>query len=108
MIRHCVMLRLKPDYDTAELAAVMDGLGVVADRLSGCGGFIHGPNRDFEAKSPSYPYGFTLDFAAQAALQRYASDETHQQLGARLVALCVDGAEGVLVFDLETPDAADQ
>ncbi len=102
------MLRLRPDHDAVELAAVMGGLSAVAERMPGCGGFFHGPNRDFEAKSPSYLYGFTLDFAAEADLQRYASDETHQQLGARLVALCVDGAEGVLVFDLEMPDAADQ
>ncbi|RLK08136.1 stress responsive alpha/beta barrel protein [Ruegeria conchae] len=102
------MLRLRPDHDAVELAAVMDGLSTAANRLPGCGGFIHGPNRDFEAKSPGYPYGFTLDFAAEVDLRRYASDETHQLLGARLVALCVDGAEGVLVFDLEMPDTVDQ
>lgn len=108
MIRHCVMLRLKSDHDASELAAVMAGLGHVADRLSGCGGFVSGPNRDFEAKSPDYPYGFTLDFSSAADLHHYANDETHRQLGARLVAMCVDGAEGIMVFDLEMSDPVGQ
>ncbi|MEX0277564.1 MAG: Dabb family protein [Ruegeria sp.] len=108
MIRHCVMLRLTSAYDPAELDAVMRGLGRVADRLQGCGGFVHGPNRDFEAKSSDYPYGFSLDFADAADLKRYANDETHRKLGARLVAMCDGGAEGILVFDLEMPALTDQ
>lgn len=101
MIRHCVMLHLRPDHDPAELAAVMQGLGDVANRLPGCGGFVHGPNRDFEGKTPHHPYGFTLDFNSAADLHRYAGDEAHQKLGARLVALCAGGADGIRVYDLE-------
>ncbi|KIC39978.1 hypothetical protein RA27_16925 [Ruegeria sp. ANG-R] len=106
MIRHCVMLRLRPDHDPAELAAVMHGLDQVAARLPGCSAFVHGRNRDFEAKSPDHPYGFTLDFTSEPDLQRYAADDAHRRLGARLVALCVGGADGILVFDLEGPDPA--
>ncbi|SDX58513.1 Stress responsive A/B Barrel Domain [Ruegeria halocynthiae] len=108
MIRHCVMLRLRPDHDVSELTAVMQGLGDVAKQLPGCSGFVHGPNRDFEANSPGYPFGFTLDFAAEADLHRYADDDTHRQLGARLVALCTGGGDGIMVFDLEFPDPAGQ
>lgn len=101
MIRHCVFLRLAPKADTAELDKIMLGLEDVVRRLDGCSGFRAGPNRDYEGKSPDYPYGFTLDAENAKALAAYAVDPEHQELGARLVALCEGGAAGILVFDID-------
>lgn len=101
MIRHCVMLKLRPEVDRVELDAVFAGLDTLVQRLEGCGGFICGPNRDFEDKSPDFPYGFTLDAQDQAALMRYAEHPEHKALGARLVQLCTGGAAGIMVFDIE-------
>lgn len=98
------MLQLKPGHDPEELRAVMQALGDIAIRLPGCGNFVFGPNRDFEAKSPDHPFGFTLDFNSEADLTRYANDNMHRRLGARLVDLCVNGTEGIMVFDLEMSD----
>ena len=83
------------------LQTVMRGLGEIAERLPGCGNFVHGANRDFEAKSPDYPYGFTMDFSSEADLHRYAEDADHRALGTALVDMCVGGGDGILVFDLE-------
>lgn len=102
MIRHIVMLRLKDGYDPVELLAVLTGLATLD--LPGLVGFEHGPNRDFEGKSQDYPYGFVCSFTDQAALQLYAGDAQHRALGARLVALCEGGADGIMVVDLDVAD----
>ena len=99
MIQHIVMLRLKPDADPAELAAVMQGLGALG--LAGFTGFQHGPNRDYEAKTQDYPYGFIGTFTDADAVATYAADPRHQALGGRLVALCEGGGDGIMVMDIE-------
>lgn len=101
MIRHCVFLNLRADADPNALADVLTGLAAVTDRLPGASDFISGPNRDFEDKSPDFPMGFTIDFTDADALHAYAADPEHQALGARLVAQCQGGAEGITVFDLD-------
>lgn len=101
MIRHCVFLNLSDQADPNELAEVLTGLSQVCDRLPGASNFVSGPNRDFENKTPDYPMGFTVDFADPAALDMYAADPEHQAFGARLVALCRGGADGITVFDID-------
>ena len=103
MIRHCVMLRLAVDVQSKELRDVMQGLAELVARLDGCSGFWAGENRDLEGKSPDYPYGFTLDARDAAALAAYADHADHKALGARLVAMCKGGGDGILVFDIEVP-----
>lgn len=102
MIRHCVFLNLAKGGAVGPLAQVMEGLQALVDELDGCDGFHHGPNRDYEGKSQDYAYGFVFDATDQRALLRYAEDPTHRALGARLAALCVGGAEGIVVFDIDT------
>ncbi len=105
MIEHVVMLALEDRHGGAELAAVMAGLAGLVGRLDGFTGFRHGPNRDFEGKSGAYPYGFACTFRDAAALQAYAGDAGHMALGARLVALCKGGGEGIMVIDLDLSGA---
>ena len=99
MIQHIVMLQLNSTHDSEELAAVMDGLDSLV--IAGFRNFQHGPNRDVENKSPDYPYGFICSFNDLAALDRYASDPTHQILGTRLCTLCVGGIKGIMVMDIQ-------
>lgn len=103
MIRHCVMVRLADETQQAAFDEVMQGLADLVDRLEGCSGFCAGKNRDFENKSPGFGYGFTLDASEDAALAAYAAHPEHKALGARLVALCEGGGDGIMVFDIEVP-----
>lgn len=102
MILHSVYLRLPQETDRGELSEVMAGLNQLCRDLPGCAGFQHGPNRDYEAKSPDHPYGFVAQFRDAEALALYAENPEHKALGARLVALCDGGANGIVVYDLET------
>ncbi len=101
MILHSVYLRLPQGADRTELQEVMAGLNQLCRDLPGCAGFQHGPNRDYEAKSPEYPYGFVAQFRDQEALALYAENPVHKALGARLVAMCEGGANGIVVYDLD-------
>ena len=101
MIRHCVFLRLAAGADDAALDAVMTGLAELVEELPGCSGFVAGPNRDFENKSPDHGYGFTLDAVDAEALAAYAKDDRHKALGARLVEMCEGGARGIMVYDID-------
>ena len=101
MIQHVVMLNLKPSHDPAELQAVMAGLAALDTKVEGFLSFQHGPNRDLEKKTQEYPYGFICTFSNIEGLERYAADPEHQALGGRLVAMCVGGADGIMVMDLD-------
>ena len=79
----------------------MAGLAALGAAMDGFDRFTHGPNRDYEGKSADYPYGFVCEFSDPAALQVYANDPRHRALGARLVAMCQGGGDGIMVIDLE-------
>ena len=102
MIQHIVLLDLPHGHDANELVAVMRGLANLVGVIDGFTGFTHGPNRDFERKSPGYAYGFNCIFTQASALKAYADNPQHQDLGAQLVALCNGGADGIFVADIET------
>jgi len=101
VIRHIVLLDLIPDYDRDALQSIMTGLDGLRGVIAGFDYFAHGPNRDFEAMSPDCAYAFTCDFQDEAVSRAYLADPTHQALGARLVAMCQDGAKGITVIDMD-------
>mmetsp|Transcript_28498 Transcript_28498/g.53442 ORF Transcript_28498/g.53442 Transcript_28498/m.53442 type:complete len:105 (-) Transcript_28498:598-912(-) len=101
MIRNCVMLNLEVDPHASDLDAIMRELADLVERLEGCRGFCVGPNRDYEGKSPDHTDGLTLDADSPEALAAYAVHPDHQALGARLVALCQGGGDGITAYDLE-------
>lgn len=105
-IQHIVMLNLRADAAGDELADIMSGLAVLRSSVPGFVAFQHGPNYDLEQKSQHYSYGFICSFADKHALQSYAENPHHQALGARLVALCNGGADGIWVADIAVGERA--
>lgn len=103
MILHCVFCAIRPDVAPADLAAVMADLAALRPLVEGMEWLRHGPNRDYEAKSPGHPYGFVAAFRDRAALAAYDAHPAHKAAGARLVALCEGGGAGIVVYDIEAP-----
>ncbi len=105
MIKHCVFLSLADPNDPGVLVEPMRLLEGLVGTVPGVLYVTHGPNRDFENKTPAYQYGFVATFSDPAALRAYAEHPQHQQAGAMLIAACKNGYEGILVADLETGGA---
>ncbi|MGJ8529150.1 Dabb family protein [Maritalea sp.] len=101
MILHCVFCDFRDDVDAAEQQAILSELSEFSRGLDGVEKFDFGPNRDFEQKSLAFNAGFVIHFSNKAALEAYAIHPTHQALGGRLCDLCNNGANGIIVFDLD-------
>lgn len=101
MLKHCVFVNFKEDSAPADRQAVLSGFAKVADDVPGMVDYCHGPNLDYENKSATYGDGFIVTFTDRDAHLAYENHPLHQELGARLVSMCVGGHDGIIVFDLE-------
>jgi len=106
MLLHCVFLDLADDADPAALSDALATLAGLVGQVTGMTAFAHGPNRDFEHKTPDHAHGFVCSFADRAAHLAYESHPDHVRAGATLVALCKGGADGIRVYDLEVAPQA--
>ena len=104
MLLHCVFCAIRSDADPQALQTVMDDLAALRSEVDGMLSFQHGPNRDYEGKSPRHGHGFVIGFRDREAHLAYDGHPSHKDAGARLVARCEGGYEGIMVYDLE--DAA--
>lgn len=101
MIRHCVFLNFRDDITEddkqkhyAQLAALKDIIpGQVADH--------YGPSASPESMERGFTDGFIMDFSDADARNAYLVHPEHKKAGAALAGACKDGANGILVFDLE-------
>jgi hypothetical protein len=100
MLKHIVLLKLKPGVREDQTADLLDALtdlmegGAIPGILRVTGGYNNSP----EGKSHGYDYGFVMWFEDAAARDRYLPHPEHRELGRRYVApICDD----VLVFDYD-------
>jgi hypothetical protein len=99
VIRHCVLVKARPDAPAGELDAVLAGLVALKDRLPGILAFVGGPDASPEGLQRGHTHAFTVDFADAAARDAYLADAGHKALGARLTAAARGGIEGITVVD---------
>jgi hypothetical protein len=105
LIRHCVFIRFKPTISQAQKAEIFDEIAALKDRLPGLLAVHVGTNVSPEAgMDKGFSDGFIVDFDDSFARDAYLADEEHRKTGAKIVAAALDGARGILVYDLETED----
>ncbi len=97
-MRHIVLCKLRPGQGAAFDKVAAD-LRELSPRLL-MGGLTSGQNVSPEGLARGYSHGFTIDFETFADLEAYLADPGHQAIGARLVALCEGGVNGLLVVDI--------
>lgn len=102
MIDHCVFCQIRTDAEASALEDVMERLGSLLPLVDGMMDFRWGPNRDYENKSPAYSHGFVCTFRDREAHLAYERHPVHAAAGRDLVALCQNGYQGIMVYDLET------
>jgi hypothetical protein len=100
MIRHIVLVKVRPEVAEAEIAAIFADLAAIKDRLPGVLAIHSGRSESPEKIERGYLHGFTVDFTDWAALAAYQDHPDHRRVGAALVAAAVGGIDGILVFDL--------
>jgi len=101
MIRHCVFVKFRGDVSAGERAGIYAGLGALVGQIEGLLSVDFGPNISPEGRSQGFNDGFIMDFADEAARDRYLPHPAHKAAGARLVAALEGGREGLIVFDLD-------
>ena len=102
MIKHCVFLNFKSEISESDQFDVFEGLSNLKNQVEGLNDFEYGNNLDFEQKSADYNSGFIASFENRQALLEYNEHPEHVLLGAKLVSMCKDGHQGIIVFDIET------
>ena len=102
MLKHCVFLNFKTEISESEQFDIFEGLSILKDQIEGLIEFEYGNNLDFEHKSADYNSGFIASFENRQALLEYNEHPEHAILGAKLVSMCKDGHQGIIVFDIET------
>jgi hypothetical protein len=100
MIRHIVLVKVRPEVAEAEIAAIFADLAAIKERLPGVLAVHSGRSESPEKIERGYLHGFTVDFTDWAALAAYQDHPEHRRVGAALVAAVVGGIDGILVFDL--------
>lgn len=98
--RHMVLCKVRlgseDDFD-----AICMALNALRDRLT-MGPMSWGPNTSPEGLGRGHTHAFSMDFPTEADRDAYLNHPDHKALGAKLVALCTDGLDGLTVFDLES------
>lgn len=102
MLKHCVYVNFKAEVSEQECRAAVSAFAELLGKVEGMLDFSAGPNLDFENKSAQYGWGFVITFADRAALAAYDAHPLHQRYGEQMVALAQGGADGIIVFDLQT------
>ncbi len=102
MIHHCVFLNFDPTCGRSERDEKLLGFASIVDEVPGMLSYIAGPNADFESKSEAYSDGFVATFTDRDAMLAYDANARHVEFGQWLVANCVGGHRGIIVFDIVT------
>ena len=102
MIKHCVFLNFKSEISESEQFDIFEGLSNLKNQVEGLNDFEYGNNLDFEHKSANYNSGFIASFENHQALLEYNEHPEHARLGSKLVSMCKDRHQGIIVFDIET------
>jgi hypothetical protein len=104
MIRHVVLVKFARDVSREERDEIFADLAALKARVPGFLAFAAGPNVSPENLDRGFTEGFVVTFDSPEGRDRYLADEEHGRVGARLVSAADGGIDGLIVFDLETPD----
>ena len=102
MIRHLVFLRYSSNVTPDMKDALMRDLEALRDEVEGFEAFYTRQN-----VSPETPFVhgltdmFWIDFRDAAARDGYLANETHKEIGSRIMASLDGGPEAIFVCDIE-------
>ncbi len=99
-ITHIVLCRISPATTEAEITAIRDELAALQPLIPGMGPLTFGPDGSPEGLARGHTHAFVIPFADAAARDAYLEHPAHKRAGARLVAACEGGPDGLTVVDI--------
>ena len=100
MIRHCVLVRFRPEVTQEDRTVIYAELESLREVVPGFLAMSAGPNVSPEGVHQGFVDGFTMDFTDEAARDAYLIHPDHKAAGAKLVASLEGGRDGLIVFDM--------
>jgi len=100
MITHIVLVCFQPDVTEAEVNEIWAALAAVREVVPGMTRASFGKDVSPEGLGRGNTHGFVMEFQSVAARDAYLEHPAHRAAGARLVAACKGGRDGVTVIDL--------
>ena len=101
MIRHCVFVRYRADFDQRDRQRIVADLEALRPKLAGMGAVAAGRNASPECLGKGFDDAFIVDFTDAAARDAYLVHPEHQAIGNRIGAAAEGGAAGIFVFDFD-------
>jgi hypothetical protein len=99
MIRHTVLLKVHSDVTESEIADVFTALKNLESEIPGILSITAGKDNSPEGLRRGHTHGFTVDFDSAESRDAYLPHPAHQNVGARIVAICEGGVDGITVVD---------
>lgn len=100
MVRHIVLLKIKPDVSTDAINELFGDLVALKDKVPGIVNVDWGPNTSPEGKGQGFSYGFIMDFDTPASRDAYLPHPDHDLVKTKIIN-AITGVDDVLVFDYE-------
>jgi hypothetical protein len=100
MIRHCVLVRFRPEITQDQRLSLYAELEALRDLVPGFLAMYAGPNVSPEGLHKGFVDGFTIDFTDEFARDAYLVHPDHKTAGSKLVAALQGGRDGLVVFDM--------
>ncbi len=97
MIKHIVLLKMKPQTPEATIAEISDALAGLESKISGILDYQWGPYSSDEGMNQGYTHGFIMTFDSAASRDTYLPHPEHE----KVKALVLQHVDGALAFDFE-------
>ena len=101
MIRHVVLLRIRPDATAEQIKSMFAALAGLKGKIGGVKSFSWGPYSSHEGLNQGFTHGFVMDFVDAAARDAYLPHPAHEAVKGQVVALLDGGLDDVVAFDYE-------
>lgn len=97
MIRHTLLLALRPETTPAEVSAIRSDLEALVGRIPGLLNVHWGENFAAPERREDFTHGFSMDFESRQSLAEYAPHPLHQPVAQRVRA----AFQRIVVLDIE-------
>jgi len=98
MIKHIVLLKIKPGVSKDKIEEMYDNLFRLKDLISGIAMISGGKNNSPENKSKEYTEGFVLNFENKEIREMYLNHPDHIKVAEQYISPIIDD---IVVFDYE-------